>query len=337
MVDIFNLKPHVVSRDMSGKTILIYGGYKTGKTTNACKFPKPLLVGLEKGYNLIPGVLAAPVNNWREMIQVKDQLIKDMKRYKKGEIEEPTYKTIIIDTADLAWDMCGAYIAQQAGKEYCDDVGYGKGPKHAKLVFSDYFQELSKAGYALVIISHCTKSIVKDGNVDVVSAKPSLHDSALEVLAGMVDLIAYADVITNEDGTTQTILRMRGNSKYLAGSRSPYTSEFVPFTYDALADDMAKAVDRIEVDGSGSVTSAPNNPYEVAPQISFAELMEKVKTQAETLRQAGYAEKYRAIVDKHIGKDKKAKDCTEAQAELLGIVSDALETEIEELGLVPAA
>ncbi len=49
-VDIFAVKPHVVSRDLKGYTILLYGAPKTGKTTIASKFSKALLLGFEAGY-----------------------------------------------------------------------------------------------------------------------------------------------------------------------------------------------------------------------------------------------------------------------------------------------
>lgn len=58
MINIYNIKPNVVSRDLSGKSFLFYGERKSGKTTNASKFPKPIILAFEKGYGLIPGVIA---------------------------------------------------------------------------------------------------------------------------------------------------------------------------------------------------------------------------------------------------------------------------------------
>ena len=43
-IDLLNLQPTVISRDLKGKYILIYGKPKTGKTTLASKFPKNLLL-----------------------------------------------------------------------------------------------------------------------------------------------------------------------------------------------------------------------------------------------------------------------------------------------------
>ena len=48
-IDIFSIQPHQVSRDLRGYSVFFYGGWKTGKTTIASKFPKALLLAAEKG------------------------------------------------------------------------------------------------------------------------------------------------------------------------------------------------------------------------------------------------------------------------------------------------
>ena len=67
-IDIFSIQPSVISRDLSGKSFFIYGDKKSGKTSNAVKFPKPILVAFEKGYNMLSGVMAQPVNKWKEAL-----------------------------------------------------------------------------------------------------------------------------------------------------------------------------------------------------------------------------------------------------------------------------
>lgn len=48
-IDLLNLQPTVVSRDLRGKIVMFYGDPKSGKTSNAVKFPKHLLLAFEKG------------------------------------------------------------------------------------------------------------------------------------------------------------------------------------------------------------------------------------------------------------------------------------------------
>lgn len=73
-IDIFNIQPHQVSRDLRGYSVFFYGGWKTGKTTIASKFPKALLLAAEKGYNALAGVMAQPINSWAEFKKVLRQL-----------------------------------------------------------------------------------------------------------------------------------------------------------------------------------------------------------------------------------------------------------------------
>ena len=66
-INLLNIQPHKVSRDLSGYITFIYGAPKVGKTTLATQMPKPLLLAFERGYNAIPGIMAQDVNTWGEM------------------------------------------------------------------------------------------------------------------------------------------------------------------------------------------------------------------------------------------------------------------------------
>ena len=57
-IDLLSIKPHQVSRDLSGYITFIYGPAKIGKTTFGSRMPKPLLIAFERGYNALPGVIA---------------------------------------------------------------------------------------------------------------------------------------------------------------------------------------------------------------------------------------------------------------------------------------
>ena len=63
-IDILTIEPSVISRDLRGKYVIIYGKAKSGKTTSACSFPKSLLCAFERGYNAIGGVKAVDITKW---------------------------------------------------------------------------------------------------------------------------------------------------------------------------------------------------------------------------------------------------------------------------------
>ena len=96
------IQPHKVSKDLSGYITYIYGPGGAGKTTFGVATEKPLLLAFEKGYNALPGVYPQDITTWGEMKQVLRQLddpeVKDM------------FKTIIIDTVDIASQLCEKYI-----------------------------------------------------------------------------------------------------------------------------------------------------------------------------------------------------------------------------------
>ena len=106
-IDIMSVTPHQMSRDMRGYSVFMYGGWKTGKTTTAVKFPKHFLLAFEKGYSAIPGAMALPINSWSEFRQVLRQL--------KNDAAKERYETIIVDTADIAYNYCSAYICNNNG------------------------------------------------------------------------------------------------------------------------------------------------------------------------------------------------------------------------------
>ena len=66
-IDLLSIKPHKVSRDLSGYITYIYGAPKTGKTTLAAQMKNPLLLAFEPGYHALPGVMAQDITSWAEM------------------------------------------------------------------------------------------------------------------------------------------------------------------------------------------------------------------------------------------------------------------------------
>ena len=91
-INLLNIKPHKVSKDLSGYITYIYGAPKTGKTTLATQMDGSLLLAFEPGYHALPGVMAQDVTSWTEMKQVCREL-------KKPEVQA-AFKAIIVDTID---------------------------------------------------------------------------------------------------------------------------------------------------------------------------------------------------------------------------------------------
>ena len=160
-INLLDLQPHQVSRDLRGYTVFFYGEPKSGKTTAASKFPNSLLLAFEKGYNALAGVMAQPVNNWAEFRKVLRQL--------KDEKVKEKFSTIVIDTADIAYDYCTKYICDNAkrpdggvGVDNIADIPFGKGYGMVGQEFDECLRKIVQMDYGLVLISHATDKTFKD-------------------------------------------------------------------------------------------------------------------------------------------------------------------------------
>lgn len=118
MIDIFNIQPTQLCKDLRGRFVLLYGQAKSGKTSMSAMWPKPLLVAFEKGYNALVGVRPADVTSWADFKSICRQL-------KKPEAKE-IYETIVIDTIAIAYALCEKYILNREGVQAIGDIGYGK-------------------------------------------------------------------------------------------------------------------------------------------------------------------------------------------------------------------
>lgn len=340
-IDIFSIQPSVITRDLSGKSFFIYGVPKSGKTSNAVKFPKPIIIGFEKGWNMLSGVIGQPVNTWREALEVKKQLLKDKEKVDRGEQEETRFKTAIVDTASLAYSTCEKYILNKEGVSYLDETENKRGYKAVKEEFDNYFQELVKAGYTVIAIAHAEVKQIKENGEKYDRIQPQIDKRGDAVLAGLCDVIGYAHEKQLEDGTTQMVLTMRGSKELEAGSRSKYMSAEIPFTYEALLADMQHAIDMEEKNGA-TVVDTPTLVYqEQTEKRDYKEVKKEVsELGVKIAKMTGNKEDVTSIVEKYLGRDtgesgqvRTVNACTAAQVDQLELILSDLKDKAEELGI----
>ena len=149
-----SLKPHEVSRDLRGYSVLFYGTPKSGKTTIASRFPGAVIFGFEKGWSAIPGIMAQPVNSWTEFRRLLVEL--------KDEETKKQFQTVVIDTADIAYDYCVDYICNDNNVDTIGDLPYGKGYALVAKEFDSCLRKIIQLNYGLVLISHSTERTEKD-------------------------------------------------------------------------------------------------------------------------------------------------------------------------------
>ena len=239
MIDILNIEPTVISRDLKGKYILIYGKPKTGKTTLASKFPKNLLIAFEKGYNAIGGIKAIDINKWADFKVVLKQLEKPEAR--------TMYDTITIDTTTIAYEMCEQFVCAQNGVQSIRDIPWGQGWTLAKKEFESCLRKITMLGYGLVLISHIEtrkEKLANDSEIEILA--PSMPKRCYEVVNQIVDIIGYIATEWDENGNSHRWLYTRQTPTVMAGSRFPYLAPKIKLDYNELVNAINDAIDEQE-------------------------------------------------------------------------------------------
>lgn len=330
-IDILSIEPHKISRDLKGYTILFYGQPKTGKTTTACRFPNSLLLGFEVGYSAIPNIRAVPVSRWSEFKQIIKQL--------KSDDAHAMYDNIIVDTADIAFDLCEKYVCDANGVSKIAEIPYGGGYTQAKREFDEALRAIPQMGYGLIMISHAQDKTFtdEDGN-EYNKIVPTLGNQPRLVVDRMSDIIGYARPVQEEDGTIRTFLFMRGTPRFDAGSRFKYTPDYIEFTYDNLVKAIGDAIDAQEKEsGKGSVVETKEETRTEAEELDFDALLSEFNKMTKAVQQNVSKEDFNKvwgpkiveITSKYLGKGKKVRDITSEQVEQLALIVDDLRTEIE--------
>ena len=251
-LDILNIQPSVISRDLKGKFVCIYSLPKVGKTSMACQFPKNLLLGFEHGWNAIGGVKAIDVTKWADFKLILRQLEKPEAK--------TMYDTITIDTIGIAWDACEQYICAQNGVQKIADIPWGGGYSACKKEFESCLRKITQLGYGLVIIAHVERRIEKradDSEVEILG--PAIPKRAYEIVNQLVDIIGYIDVTWDEEGNSERWLYTRKTPTVMAGSRFKYLAPKIKFGYQELVDAIAEAIEKSEkIDGAKVVDKQEN-------------------------------------------------------------------------------
>lgn len=145
-IDLMNLRPHKVSRDLSGYITYVYDDRKSGKTTFASHMSSPLILPSERGYNALHGVITRDIITWGEIKQTLHEL-------KKPKVKG-RFKSIAVDIVDIAGTLCEKYICSQNDIDAMSGIPYGQGWNMIKKEFEEVFRTITQLGYAVEFTSH---------------------------------------------------------------------------------------------------------------------------------------------------------------------------------------
>lgn len=281
--------------------------------------------------------MAQPINTWAEFRKVLRQL--------KDEKVKEQFETIILDTADIAYDLCEKYICANAkrpdggfGVDSVSDIPFGKGYTLVAKEYDECLRSIIQMDYGLVLISHSVDKTFKDEQgQEYNQIVPTLGNKPRAIVSRMCDIIGYSRSIQDKEGKTSTKLFMRGTPRYIAGSRFKYTPDYIDFNYQSLVDAIGMAIDKqMEEDGSEYFTDERSNLYkDTRAELDFDELLNSFNTIVNDLIIQKSNEEFKEywqprivqITDRYLGKGMKVSQCSRDQVEAL----DLIVTDLKEL------
>lgn len=234
--DLLNLQPSVIDRSLSGKTLLLAGEPKIGKSEFCAQSPDTLILDFENGYNAHPGVYKYQITKWTEVKQIIREL-------GKPEVQAK-FKNIVFDTLNEAWDLVTAYVCSQNGVQKIGDIPYGAGYKTRDEEFSSTLRKIINLNYGLIVTCHTKESVIgtKD-DIDIKSIAPDLDKRCTPIINGLVDIMGMITKEWDADGTCNRWLITKATPTISAGSRWKNLAPKIPFGYKNLEEAIVAAID----------------------------------------------------------------------------------------------
>ena len=222
----------------SAKKTVIYGPEGIGKSTFAGQFPDPLFIDTEGSTKDIDVARLPAPTSWSMLMEEV-----------KYTISHPEVcKTLVIDTADWAEQLCAAEICSQYQKSGIEDFGYGKGYVFLQEEFGRLLNLLTELieqrGIHIVLTAHA--KMRKFEQPDEMGAYDRWEMKLSKQVAPMVkewaDMVLFANYKTH-------VVKVDGKNKAQGGKRVMYTSHHscwdaknryglpdeVPFEYHSIS------------------------------------------------------------------------------------------------------
>lgn len=220
------------------KKVTIYGPEGIGKSTFASKFPDPVFIDTEGSTKDMDVARLPAPSSW--------SMVLEEVRYV---IQNPSIcKTLVIDTADWAEQLCSAGICDKYQKTGIEDFGYGKGYVFLQEEFGRLLNLLSELaeqkGIHVVLTAHA--KMRKFEQPDEMGAydrwEMKLSKNVSPMVKEWADMVLFANYKTH-------VIKVDGKNKAQGGQRVMYTTHHscwdaknryslpdeVPFEYGSIA------------------------------------------------------------------------------------------------------
>lgn len=256
-IDLSALESEDMIGSLKGQKIMLYGDNDTGKTTQAMRMEKPLLLMAEAGGNALSGK-KQPITSWFEFKQVVEQLTTSNSA--KFDMMKEKYQTIIIDTVEALVTLCEQSVCKEYGVRDLSEMQTEKGgeklPNGYNLYRTDFkmcINKLANYGYTIVFISH-EETVVKQDELDpdkkfefVVPFGSENRKASTHFVRSLCDFVFYLRPNGIDTETQKTILSTaicKRTKHVFARSRYTTMPTFITvFTAENMEQTIIKAIE----------------------------------------------------------------------------------------------
>ena len=151
-IDIFAPQDNSFVDGIAGKKIAFVGKNDCGKSFQACRFPKPMLLMAESGGSAI-NVPKFSIPDWNTFTEIVKQLVANPDKTLES------FNTVVIDTVEELVARCEESVAKrygvtEVGMVQKADSGNPNGYSVARTMFKQQINRLTSIGLTVIFIMH---------------------------------------------------------------------------------------------------------------------------------------------------------------------------------------
>ncbi len=193
------------SSDLRDYSILFYGAKKIGKTSFCARFDGAFFMSTEPGARALR-VFKVEIRDWKTFLGYVDTL----------EANPEKYKTVVVDTIDLAYEYCFNHICKSKGiKHPNEENDFGATWREISEEFKSAVMRLLQSGRGAVFISHdVEREIEKRDGSKIDRTQPTMARAAMGTIEAVVDIMANYFF----DGKNRYV-RIEGEEEVVSGCR----------------------------------------------------------------------------------------------------------------------
>ena len=314
-IDLLNMEEDEVSYGLKGLKILIYGKNTLGKTPQAMKFPKPLLIMGESGGSALKGYKVS-VSKKRDFVDTIAQLTDPRTIDKMQE----KFQTIVIDTIEDIIEYYEVALAKEFGVRDVGEIqklekGNPNGYSVYRKEFKQHINMLTNCGYTVIFIAHEETIEVEDENGNTttfIQPKGSKGDkSSSRFIRDLCDFRFYIKGNGIDRETNKTIMSTAWcveTKEFYAGSRYAIQSFVNPFT----AENIIEAIEKAQKKSAEEQNSGLKEFKVITDNYTREDYLEAIKPYIVKLNKL-YPDDVLDIVENQLGEGVKVSSATDEQ------------------------